>query len=59
MFFCGTKRKPWYGTMSKEAIVEATNNYDKLMDRCWYGVAGTVFPANIECCENTGLTRRT
>ena len=49
MPLCGAARKHWSGTMTKEEILAATDNYNKLMDRCWYAVAGNVFPANMDC----------
>jgi len=33
--------------MSPEAMATRTGNFDKLMNRCWYGVAATVFPDGI------------
>ena len=41
--FCGSSRKPWHTTMSTAEILKATDNYDKLMNRCFYAVAGNVF----------------
>ena len=34
--------------MSPEAMAVRTDNFDKLMNRCWYGVAGTIFPDGME-----------
>lgn len=34
--------------MTTTEINEATANYEKLMNRCWYGVAGNIFPAGME-----------
>ena len=39
---CASSRKkpePWTNTMTTAEIVAATDNYEKLMDRCWYAVA--------------------
>jgi len=48
MFSCGARAKPWHSTMTKDEILKATDNYNKLMDRCWYAVAGNVFPDGME-----------
>ena len=35
MFSCGSNRKkPWTGAMTTEQILKATDNYERLMDRC-------------------------
>jgi len=34
--------------MTVEAMAAKTDNFNKLMNRCWYGVAGTIFPEGME-----------
>jgi len=34
--------------MTPEAMAAKTDNFNKLMNRCWYGVAGTIFPEGME-----------
>ena len=38
----------WANTMTTDEICAATQNYDKLMNRCWYAVAGNAFPDDME-----------
>lgn len=34
--------------MTPEQMAERTGNFNKLMGRCWYGIAGTLFPEGME-----------
>ena len=39
-----------YGSCwSAEKVMAETKNLDLLMDRCWYGLAGTIFKDGTEC----------
>ena len=42
------KHGKWANTMTTDEILAATDNYDKLMNRCWYAVAGNAFPDNLD-----------
>jgi len=49
MFCSGSERKmPWTGAMSTEEVLNATEKYDKFMNRCWYAVAGNILAKGMD-----------
>lgn len=48
MMSCGSRTKPWTNVMTTDEIVAATDGYEKLMDRCWYAVAGNIVTPTME-----------